>query len=147
MWTKVVFIHMDAISIYQRDMRTRTHFICIGMHFDYVCHLTITNNGFHKGGRAAPLWRRPKAASIMCAGEAAKTCININKHALHMYIYAYILYIPVLSLIYPLWMNFRQTTRFRCEFSPENSNLGWIVVRKPHLRWIIVRKHSSENWS
>ena len=34
-------------------MRTRTHFICIGMHFDYVCHLTITNNGFHKGGRAA----------------------------------------------------------------------------------------------
>ena len=37
-----------------------------------------------------PLWRRPKAASIMCAGEAAKTCININRHALHMYIYAYI---------------------------------------------------------
>ena len=40
-------------------MRTRTHFICIGMHFDYVCHLTITNimeaafGHLHKGGRAA----------------------------------------------------------------------------------------------
>ena len=40
-------------------MRTRTHFICIGMHFDYVCHLAITNimeaafGRLHKGGRAA----------------------------------------------------------------------------------------------
>ena len=50
-------------------------------------------------GRPSP----PFVDSIMCAGEATKTCININKHALHMYVYAYNLYIPVLSLIYPLY--------------------------------------------
>ena len=52
------------------------------------CHshsLTITNNGFHKGGPARsagpPLWRRPKAASIVGDGEAA----NIAKTYAYTY--------------------------------------------------------------
>ena len=49
-------------------------------------HIMVAAFGrLHKGGRPPPF-----VDSIMCAGEAAKTCININKHALHMYIYAYI---------------------------------------------------------
>ena len=35
------------------NMEVRTHLICICICFRYVCRLTITNNGIHKGGRAA----------------------------------------------------------------------------------------------
>ena len=37
----------------QQDIEIRTHLICICICFRYVCRLTITNNRFHKGGRAA----------------------------------------------------------------------------------------------
>ena len=50
-----------------------------------------------------------------------------------MYIYAYILYIPVLSLIYPLWANLHQKTRFGVEFTPENSIWERIVARKHNV--------------
>ena len=43
--------------------------------------LTITNNGFHKGGPprsgGPPLWRRPKAASIVGDGEAVAVAVAV----------------------------------------------------------------------
>ena len=43
--------------------------------------LTITNNGFHKGARPRsgrpPLWRRPKAASIVGDGEAVAVAVAV----------------------------------------------------------------------
>ena len=35
------------------NTEVRTHLMCICIRFRYVCRLTITNNGIHKGGRAA----------------------------------------------------------------------------------------------
>ena len=64
-------------------------FICICLCFCYVCRLPSTLNGIHNGGgrRPPPLWRRPKAASIEGAGEAA----NIAKTLANAYeIYAHL---------------------------------------------------------
>ena len=52
------------------------NFVFMCLCFCYVCRLPSTHNGIQKGWgvggvKPPPLWKRPKADSIMGAGEAA----------------------------------------------------------------------------
>ena len=83
---------------------TCTYFICICLCFSYICRLSIPQR-WAGGGRpkaaGPPLWRRPKAASIMGDGKAA----NISKTRANTYkiyaCFAHIVYFMIFSLLGP----------------------------------------------